>query len=322
MLLYIMSRPHSGSTILDILIGNSGTVEGIGQLISDMGKLDNPCACGSTIRGCHFWQEVRAEVERAGIAWDEAVAASVGQAHIRNFWRTWRAGPDDPAMRRLAEITSAITDAISKVAGKPHVLDSSKEPTRALFLVRYLPDARLIRLVRDPRSAVASHYWRLKEKGYYHFLRRDWRVPRLGPAFLGLAALSWTVGNLLSELVGRVAADRALLVRYEDLRDEPALVLKRIGDALGLDLSGSIARLEEASTLGVQHIIGGNDVRLEAGLRFDPQKERKRPALPRWVERLTVALCWPLMRRYGYPLGAGSGGPGGGPRAVSGRMAS
>jgi hypothetical protein len=72
--------------------------------------------------------------------------------------------------------------------------------------------------------------------------------------------------------------------------------------------------------LKFRHIIGGNDVRLEPGLRFDPQKERKRPKLPRWVERLTVALCWPLMRRYGYPLGSGGGG--GGPRAVPGKMAS
>jgi Sulfotransferase family len=321
MLLYIMSRPHSGSTILDILVGNSGTVEGVGQLISDMGKLDNRCACGSTIGDCRFWRSVRAEVEHAGIGWDEAVAASVGQAHVRHFWRTWRAKPDDPAMRRLAVVTAVVVGAIARTAGKPHILDSSKEPTRALFLAKYVPDARVIRLVRDPRSAVASHYWRLKEKGFYHFLRRDWRLPQLGPVFLGLAALSWAVGNLLGELVARVAPGRVLLVRYEDLRDRPAAVLGQIGGTFGLDLSGSVARLEQGTALGVQHVIGGNDVRLEAGLRFDPQKERRRQPLPRWVERLTVAVCWPLMRRYGYPLGAAPG-PGGGPRAVPGKLAS
>jgi hypothetical protein len=318
MLLYIMSRPHSGSTILDILIGNSHAVEGVGQLVSDMGKLDKPCACGASIRACPFWRTVREQVEAAGITWDEAVAASVGQAHIRNFWRTWRAKPDDSAMRRLAAITETVVGAIARTAGKPHVLDSSKEPTRGLFLIKHYPDARLIRLVRDPRSAVASHYWRLKEKGYYHFLRRDWRVPQLGPVFLALAALSWSVGNLLGELAMRLAPDRGLLVRYEDLRDRPAAVLAQIGAALGLDLADSIARLEQGAPLGVQHIIGGNDVRLEAGLRFDPQKERKRRPLPAWVERLTVALCWPLMRRYGYALTRDAGGS----TPVSGRLAS
>ena len=318
MLLYIMSRPHSGSTILDILIGNSHAVEGVGQLVSDMGKLDKPCACGASIRACPFWRTVREQVEAAGITWDEAVATSVGQAHIRNFWRTWRAKLDDSAMRRLAAITETVVGAIARTAGKPHVLDSSKEPTRGLFLIKHYPDARLIRLVRDPRSAVASHYWRLKEKGYYHFLRRDWRIPQLGPLFLALAALSWSVGNLLGELVTRLAPDRVLLVRYEDLRDRPAAVLARIGTALGLDLADSIARLEQEAPLGVQHIIGGNDVRLEAGLRFDPKKERKRRPLPAWVERLTVALCWPLMRRYGYALTRDAGGS----TPVSGRLAS
>lgn len=302
MLLYIMSRPHSGSTILDILMGNSRSVEGVGQLVSDMGKLDNPCACGETIRGCPFWREVRAAVAAEGISWDEAVAASVEQAHVRRFWRTWRAGPDDPAMRRLARVTAALVRAIAAAAGKPHVLDSTKEPTRALFLAKYCPDARLIRLVRDPRSAVASHYWRLKEKGFYHFLRRDWRIPQLGPAFLALAALSWTVGNLLGELVMRTAPERVLLIRYEDLRDQPATALRRIAAAFGLDLEDSIEKLEAGAPLAVQHIIGGNDVRLEPGLRFDPKRESKRRPLPRWVELLTVACCWPLMRRYGYPV--------------------
>ena len=310
MLLYIMSRPHSGSTILDILMGNSRAVEGVGQLVSDMGKLDNPCACGATIRDCGFWRKVRAGVEAEGIAWDETVTASVGQAHVGKFWRTLRAAPDDPVMRRLAVITDAVARAIAGAAGKPHVLDSTKEPTRALFLVRYCPEVGLIRLVRDPRSAVASHYWRLKEKGFYHFLRRDWRIPRLGPLFLALAAASWTVGNLMGELVMRRAKGRALLLRYEDLRDRPAEALARIGQSFGLDLADSIRKLEAGEPLAVQHIIGGNDVRLEPGLRFDPGKERQRPPLPRWVEGMTVALCWPLMRRYGYSLRRG--GPSGG----------
>lgn len=311
MLLYIMSRPHSGSTILDILIGNGAAVEGVGQLVSDMGKLDNPCACGSTIRDCPFWQQVRAQVEADGIGWDEAVAASVGQAHVGRFWRTWRASPDDPEMQRLVVITRKVAEAIAKVSGKPHVLDSTKEPTRGLMLAKYVPEARLIRLVRDPRSAVASHYWRLKDKGYYHFLRRDRRVPGMGPVFLALAAASWTAGNLLGELVVRRAPGRVLLIRYEDLRDDPDGTLELIGREFGLDLSDAVAKLRDGSPLGVRHIIGGNDVRLEAGLRFEPGRERTRRPLPLWVERLTVALAWPLMRRYGYSRTAGSSRTGG-----------
>src|SRR3954451_1694490 len=108
MYLYVMSRPHSGSTILDILLGNTAMVESVGQLVSDMGKLDNPCACGATIRACPFWREVRSRVEAAGIGWDEAVRTRVRQAHVRRFWHTVRARDGDLAMARLAEITAIV----------------------------------------------------------------------------------------------------------------------------------------------------------------------------------------------------------------------
>ena len=302
MFLYVMSRPHSGSTILDILLGNTETVESVGQLVSDMGKLDNPCACGATIRACPFWREVRSRVEAAGVSWDEAVQASVSQAHVGRFWRTLRARDGDPVMRRLAEITAVVARAIAETAGKSVVLDSTKEPTRALFLARFYPEARLIRLVRDPRSAVASHYWRLKDKGYFHFLRRDYRLPWLSPLFLMLAAASWTVGNLLHEVAAARATGRVVRLRYEDLRDRPAEELARLGRTLGIDVKTPTDMLARRETLPAGHDIGGNDIRLEHGLRFDPAKETTRRALPRWVELVTLALCWPLMTRYGYAL--------------------
>ena len=302
MYLYVMSRPHSGSTILDILLGNTETVESVGQLVSDMGKLDNPCACGATIRGCPFWTAVRERVEATGISWDEAVAASVGQAHVGRFWRTWRSRDDDADMAKLARITATVAGAIAGIAGKPVVLDSTKEPTRALFLARYYPDAQLIRLVRDPRSAVASHYWRLKDKGYFHFLRRDYRVPALTPLFLALAAASWTAGNLLHEIAASRAPGRVVRIRYEDLRDRPAEELGRLGRRFGIDVAPVLEKVERRESLPAGHDIGGNDIRLEQGLRFDPGKEGTRRPLPRWVELMTLALCWPLMTRYGYAL--------------------
>jgi hypothetical protein len=186
--------------------------------------------------------------------------------------------------------------------------DSSKEATRALFLMKHYPDARMIFLVRDPRSAIASHYWRFQSESRFHFLRKNHFLPRwMGPIVLTLAAASWTVGNLLSEIAVRVAPERVLILRYEDLRDRPREALADIARAFRIDLGDVRALLDRGSVVEIGHNIGGNQVRLEQEVRFDPNKERTRPRLPRWLELVTVALCWPLMRRYGYQVRGRSG---------------
>lgn len=267
-----------------------------------MGKHADRCGCGETIGDCAFWRAVRARVEAAGVPWDEAVAVSTGQAHVKSYLGTLLARTGSPRLRRLATITAEIELAIAAVSGKPHVLDSSKEPTRALFLAQHYPQARFLRLIRDPRSAVASHYWRLKQHGYFHFLRKDRRYPALAPFFLVLAAGSWTIGNLLGEIALRRVRGRTLVVRYEDLRDDPEGALARIQATFGLDLGDAIERIRRDEPLAVGHVIGGNGIRLERGLRFDPGKEQTRPRLPRWLQLVTLALCWPMMGRYGYRI--------------------
>jgi hypothetical protein len=110
------------------------------------------------------------------------------------------------------------------------------------------------------------------------------------------------VGNLLHEIAASKAPGRVIRIRYEDLRDHPAEQLRRLGERFGIDVRPVLEKVERGETLPAGHDIGGNDIRLEHGLRFDPGKEGTRRVLPRWVELMTLALCWPLMSRYGYAL--------------------
>lgn len=308
MYLYIMGRPHSGSTILDIVLGNSAAIESVGELVSEIDKgAAGSCGCGKSIPACGFWQQIRTQV--AGddeAAWQEVTRSSVRHAHIRNFWPTLRA-PRDPArtpprFSALARATAAFDAAIRAVSGKPHVLDSSKEPTRGLMLLKFYPEARVIHLVRDPRRAVASHYWRFqKNPGYFHFLRRKYKAPHMLVPFMALAAGSWSLGNLICEIITRHAPRRVVRVRYEDLCTRPAVELRRIGVAFGIPLEDVIGKIERQEQLEIGHNIGGNQIRLMKRIAFDPGKGEEH-ALPLWLELLTIIMCWPLMLAYGYPL--------------------
>jgi hypothetical protein len=301
MYLYIMGHGHSGSTILDILLGNSSQIESVGELLSGLGRNDHAiCSCGARMPDCPFWSEVRWQVEADGITWDEARGAPARRA--AGMWRAWQAGRADPVMARRVQITRAMARAIATVAGKPYVLDSSKTPAHGVLLLRHLPEAQVIHLVRDPRQVLRSYVWRVRTGGHF---RRFPLSARSAPVFLTCMAAKWTLVNLVCDLMARAFPGRVVRVRFEDLCARPAGELDRIGRALGLNLTDLSRKAAGQEPLAVGHNIGGNHLRHAGDVRFDPGGGRSRPPLPRWLEAVSILLCGPLMWRYGYRLGTG-----------------
>ena len=313
-----MSRPHSGSTILDIMLGSSQAISGCGEVILGLRRSGHPtwpCSCGAALEACPFWHEVRAKVALGGTEWAELAEASIAQSHKLRLPGTWlaKAAPEDavpPRLARLRQMTRQLLAAVQSTGGRPVLLDSTKMPSRGLFLLRFLPEARLIHIVRDPRSVLASHWWRFPIKDTYLAKRKAYQGVLAPLAFVEAAGM-WLLGNAMFELIGRLDPSRVVRLRYEDIRDRPAAELRRLGQRLGLDLGDVVLRLERGDSFPVGHMIGGNDVRLEGKVRFDPGKEGRRERLPVAIEALTVLLCWPLMLRYGYPLRRTGGGAGG-----------
>src|SRR5215217_2008368 len=194
MYIYIMGRAHCGSTILGIILGGGAAMEGVGELVSGLERYatrQETCSCGAPMHACGFWTEVRQRFEAEGHDWAELARASRRQTDIRAWLRTWLADPDDPARLRLAVMTQALARAVTGASGKPHLIDSNKETTRALFLLKYVPEARVIHLVRDPRAVQQSHYWRIRAGRGFHFMRRKFGVGRVSaPLLMVLGAVS------------------------------------------------------------------------------------------------------------------------------------
>lgn len=296
--LYVMGRGHSGSTILDALLGSGKHLHSTGEIVSGMPRTEDKCSCGKKIKDCDFWNAVKNKFnEESDYSWEQAAEYIQGQAHLKSFIKTWR-GRNTDNINRLKKINQSLFKAISEVAGKEVVIDSSKEFTRGLFLARYLPDGKVIHLIRNPLRILASNMLRIKE-GKFKVLRYKFDAQKTAFPFILLSAAGWLVGNILGELIHLVEKKNVLRVRYEDLCERPAEELKRIEAFTGYDLTDIIRGIEESREMQIKHMIAGNRMRLNGSFIFRPSGGKQRE-LPLRYSLLGILITWPLMLRYGY----------------------
>ena len=302
--LYIGGCGRSGSTLLDLMLGQIPGLIPVGELrfIWKRGLAENQlCGCGAVFRECEFWRAVGAE---AFGGWDNvdadrlvALEHSVDRHRYLPFLMLPWLWP--PYQRRLNEYSSLLVRlyrAIHRVSGGAVVVDSTKDPPFAFVLrrVRRL-DLRVVHLVRDSRGVAFSWTKRVQKPERVDTVDYMDVYHPVGMSF------RWLVYNLLLHVLERLGVPR-LLVRYESLVSAPRDELERILRHGGAQVTeDGLAFVREGSVeLGVHHTVAGNPMRFDRGritLRVDDEWRTKlRPGYRRVVGTLT----WPLLLRYGY----------------------
>ena len=190
--IYICSAAHSGSTLLDLLLGSHSQIESLGE-ISFLGQdlaVNNRCTCGSPVRACHVW---RAVAERLSVRLDLDIMARpralpVGYPYVPSGdhagavdWKNearahflcrklvlglyysrlrFGAGFLDPLLRSLETTFTAnllTYEAARHVLNADMVVDSSKFYLKALGVyLRNPQEVRIILLTRDGRGVLGS----------------------------------------------------------------------------------------------------------------------------------------------------------------------
>lgn len=295
---YIAGYGHSGSTLLNIMLGQAPEVVGAGELFRLAGAAwprEELCSCGEALPRCPVW---RAIVDH----WQ----AHAGGDAVARYHRLQRACEGWPMPTRHGGLwqdyvghTLALFAAIGAVTGRSIIVDSSKVPRRARALAR-IPetDLRLVHLVRDGRGVA----WSMR--------RRMARDPRAGiqagkrERSVIRTALMWMGTNLAVERTARTLGPaRALRITYEDLAGDPAATLARLAPLLAADLSLLSRMVAAGEPLAAGHVMAGNRLRMHGALRLRPDLEWQ-GRLPVEQRRLVERLCRPLLRRYGYPAAA------------------
>jgi hypothetical protein len=298
--LFIAGNGRSGSTLLDVILGQRDGFFAVGELrrIWDRGLVENrPCGCGVPFRSCPTWQAIFAEayggfdqVDAARmVAWRERHTQT---KHLPGMLLRRQAKARLPA--DVARTLEALYGAIARVTGCQVIVDASKWPMYAYMLEGLAGlDLHVLHLVRDPR-AVAFSWSRHKEFEPERLLERQSALRSTAYWLAWNPAIAWLWNRRRRHY---------LFLPYERLVAHPQRELAR---AIQFAAPGTppLPPWRDASTVELRatHAVAGNSVRLTQGpveLRLD---DEWRHAMPAATQRLVSLLTWPWLLRYGYGI--------------------
>lgn len=298
--LYIAGYGRSGSTILDILLGNHPAMVSIGEatyLLDDWRRPGRRCACGQPYPDCPFWGALFEET-----TFSEALPDQVrGIEHRRRGLSTLLGHPARRKREPYRAFANRMFQYVRQTSGKPVVVDSSKSARDAAWRCIALSevadqDVYVLHLVRSGVAAVASTV----QKG------RNWALEghEENPTFLGgRTTVGWTVANAIVSALGRcrLPRERYLRLCFEELTACPRRVIERIGAFIGEDTSDLARRIAAGEAFSVGHNVGGNRLRKKDAVRLRQKGAAKAAGedlLSRRQRLLFRAVGGWLQRRY------------------------
>lgn len=301
--LYIAGNGRSGSTILNVVLGQIDGFFAVGEVHrafdADV-RERSLCGCGAPFRDCDSWKAIfddafggfdgidaerMSRLKKQFTAQKRLVSRSMG----RRPPATWNADLDW-YLKHLERFYQSIR----RVSGSRVIVDASKWPLYGHMLDR-LPslDAHIVHLVRDPR-AVAFSWTRTKE------FQPGVLLPRQHP--VKTTAYWLALNPAIRAFWATPDAERYRFVSYDRFVSEPRAVVAELLEFVRETIAESPFVDDHTVHIRPTHAVAGNEVRLKHGdvrLRLDDEWELKMPAVSR---ALVTAMTLPLLSRYGFAI--------------------
>lgn len=271
-LLYLAGSSHSGSTLIDLILGSHTQIESLGEAkkipkilsILQTGSQTGPiCSCHATIVDCDFWKsalqlETPNSSERERISFDASA---------------------DLAMARRA----------LAFRNKSVLLDSSKNLGRLGFLAREKGfSTTCLHLTRDPRAVAFSAIRKME--------RANGAAAKNRMRFLFKHSFEWYALNRKIRRRCRKNPNVSYLhLRYEDFVFQTGSSLSKVLQMLNLEFEPAQVRFRDF----IHHNIEGNRLRLQSGSEIKFDSNYLKELTP--AEWLTASIpLLPVLSRFGY----------------------
>lgn len=307
-LIYVASIGHSGSTLLESILGSHSQITTCGEIhiwpheIIQNGVL--PCSCGKAIPECLFWSEMSEKVN--------PIQQPQPQIHFfrekHNAGHTLRINQqkyfgnkklsliEEQQIQQYGqnnhEVFTAFLNLMEKTNNQKFqwIVDASKDPYRLLWLIRSnLFNIKVIHIVKNPRAFVYSMFKRLT--------KNQQKIPLIGLYESARQSLKWSIENYLTSLIAKnyLTSSNYFLVNYEKLASQPVQSFEEICEFVSCNFE-----LEAINNFrqGSVHTIAGNPMRHQKqGIFLDEKWKNLLPKSNRQVAELLTSFN---RSDYGY----------------------
>lgn len=251
--LYIAGNGHSGSTLLDIILGNSPSVFSSGELtfITRESIDEEYCSCGEVIGNCKLWSIIMNK-------WLEKIDLSIEEYRVLRLkyernkaTHTVLFNKFFPTKDFLAYCTATkvLFECIQEVTNSEIIIDSSKTPQRIPILERIV-DLKVIHLCRDAKGVLNS-----AKKSYKKDISAGVEVD-LPSRRTSKTLIEWVFVNLMTSIFS--FGLYSVKLKYKDY----------IGNLKYLEkLDGKIKITGDS--FATYHIMAGNKMRLKNEINVD-----------------------------------------------------
>lgn len=255
MIYFIAGAGRSGSTLLDIVLGNQDEHFSLGEMINFVknGLIDNEyCSCGKRVLECEFWSKVASkwETERELSLQDYV---DIQWKYLRNkrtlqsIWNYWFPGRE---YKLLVSDTHKLYKIVYEVSDKKILIDSSKVPQYLLLLKKTGLSIKVIHLKRNFRDVLISTKKTLlkdPKKGVEKTIRPQSSI---------YSFLNWFSANTLVMIF--TFMDNRIKIKYKEFINEPLTSVNKI---FKLDKK-DIKLLENKGPFLPQHLVAGSRIRM------------------------------------------------------------
>jgi len=275
-LIYLLGSGHCGSTLLDITLNNHSKIIGVGEL--ENYDPTNEYTGGKS----KFWQKVFSNID-----WKQNLKVHQTKfnflANSNKYF--YSINHDSPSKLSLvnnkdyAKKSDILYHNINSLSNKPYILDSSKEVPRGELIAKYSHlNVTILHMVRDGRAVM----WSYKKK--------------TGNIFKWSVLFKWAFTNIKIEIMKkRLKNTQVILIRYEDLIENPEKEITKILSKFNLDFKPEILEFNKQE----RHQIGGNRMKLKKEIKLEKDLSWLKNLSYIEIKLFNLIFGW-LNRKYGY----------------------